>query len=689
VDAPVILHETPTRLRLQLPGGAEGDAVIARLRQLPAITALRANRRAGCVVVCHHGDTPARDAILEAARVHRAADRTAGHEATRVAPVHPRPSLRWAQALLAATVPVAPRELRPAVALTAIATRTAVQTVRGSAPLPAALLDAASLAALAVNGQPLVVSASVLLRLLGEGLSDRMIGQADALLAQVLPEAATHCTVRRSGGPGRSARWRSEPLRRVRPGDRIRLRTADVVPLDGWIEAGRGVLHSVMLSGAERAVGVGDLVKAGERIVEGTLEVIAEASAAGSRLERLRSHVAHASAAREPTGRLTPDLERLASLPLTGAALVFGLTGDPARAAAMLQADPLQGIDLALPVAREATLYALARHGLLTSGLEGIERLALARTIVLQDTGVLATGRWTVADVQAMPGGDPNAVRGWLAELAALPPSALSAGGIGDARIRRWVRDGTVLRTDRGEVHLASARRLHEVWGEAMPESPRHCPPEVLERRFAVVAQGRVIACATLHSRLRDDVPAHLDRLGTLGFDRVALYVEDDGQPSTTPAQARADLERFERVPVDPIGQREWFADATRDGIPPVIVHTVLRDRVPPGGLALVPADADIGAHGVLLGDPLRSLESARILARTVRSRLHVQRRLAVGANAALMTASALRWVAPLGSALLHHGFALAVLLDSLRLESLSVEPPEPTPSHSESGRER
>jgi hypothetical protein len=103
------------------------------------------------------------------------------------------------------------------------------------------------------------------------------------------------------------------------------------------------------------------------------------------------------------------------------------------------------------------------------------------------------------------------------------------------------------------------------------------------------------------------------------------------------------------------------------------MVHTVLRDLVPPGSLSLTPTDADAGSHGVLLGDPLASLVAARRLAQRVHRQLRLQQGSATAANAALMTAAALRWLPPIGTALLHHGFALLLLLDSLRTESLAA----------------
>jgi hypothetical protein len=103
---------------------------------------------------------------------------------------------------------------------------------------------------------------------------------------------------------------------------------------------------------------------------------------------------------------------------------------------------------------------------------------------------------------------------------------------------------------------------------------------------------------------------------------------------------------------------------------------TGLAERGEPPGLR--PTDADTGSHGVLLGDPLASLVAARSLAQRVQRRLRLQQGTATAANAVLMTAAALRWLPPIGTSLLHHGFALLLLLDSLGVESLAAPQPKP-----------
>lgn len=665
-----ILHETRHRLRLDAGRHADLDALVASLAAFPGVHSARANATLHCVVVQHDGRPETRDNLLvhlrspaQQPRRHRMRARQPAAEVA-----------GWAPAVLAVTVPVLPQDWRPGAALGVVAARVLTQAGRLRSDPSAVLLDAASLASLALSGQPVVVSTSVLLRLLSERLSARLVREADSLLDHLLPTEAAQYTALREGGVDPTWSW--WPLRSLRAGDRVRLFPGDVAPVDGCVVNGTAVLAPAAHQVQPRPVRPGDHVAAGERLHEGTLELRAEADPASSRLAKLRAQVQHAIGSRDPVGRLTPGIERMLSLPLTASALVFGLTGDTARAAAMLQADPQQGLDLALPLAREAALYALARQGLLTAGLEAIERLAVARTLVLQDTGVLATGRWTIEAVHTEPGGDSERVHGWLAALADTPLEVLDRASFPDRVVRQWVRHGAVLRIDEHELHLASRHGLQQVWGLALGDQPPSAASEPLRRELAVVAAGRVVAKVVLASALRPGALDRLNELVTLGFDRVAVFVEADGGGGESKGAAGASgRQGLERINDDPGSRSDWLAEAMRDGSPLVMVHTVLRDLVPPGSLSLTPMDADVRSHGVLLGDPLASLIAARRVAQIVHRRLRLQQRAATAGNAALMTSAALRWLPPMGTTLLHHGLALLLLLDSLRIESVRSQP--------------
>lgn len=676
MSAAEILHETRRRLRLGVARGADLDALAASLAAPPGVQSTRVNATLNCIVVQHDGLPETRAAVL--ARVNGPTP-----SAPRRRPRSRQPRVdaaAWTPAALAVTVPVLPKDWRAGAALGVVAARVLTQGDRLRSDPAAVLLDAASLASLAVSGQPQVVSTSVLLRLLSERLSSRLVRDADGLLDHLLPTEAARYTALREAGD--ASDWSWWPLRSLRAGDRVRLFPGDVAPVDGCVVDGSAVLAPAALQASPRPVALGDHVAAGERLHEGTLELRAEADAASSRLSRLRAQVQHAIGSRDPVGQLAPGPERKLSLPLTAAALVLGLTGDTARAAAMLQADPQQGLDLALPLAREAALYALARQGLLTAGLEAVERLATARTLVLQDTGVLASGRWTVEAVHTEPGGDAERVRSWLAALADTPLAVLDKASFPDRVVRHWVRHGALLRLGEHELHLASRQRLQQVWGLTLGDRSPPAPTGPLRRELAVVAAGRVVARVVLASALRDATRERLSELATLGFERVAVFSEADGGCGwATDGATWAGWQGIERIDDDAGVRSDWLAEAVRDGSPVVIAHTVLRDLVPAGSVSLTPMDADAGSHGVLLGDPLASLVAARRLAQVVHRRLRLQRGAASAGNAALMTAAALRWLPPMATTLLHHGLALLLLLDSLRFEAARAQPDHEHPS--------
>jgi len=696
-DEPAILHETARRLRIALPYDVEPAALPGDLRRIDGVVAARVNARLHCVAVEYDGRAGVRMAVLQRlARGHAPVARGPGEAGTagparsrrrglraRQVPPSAAPAgatveaMRWTPTLLALSAPFASGVWRSGLALSSVALRALQQRDAFARDPAAVVLDSASLATLALGGQAPVVATSMLLRQLADSLSGRLVSQADDLLAHMLPTEAGRYRV--LGDPAEDEQWL--PLAALRAGDLLRLVSGDVVPLDGSITSGSAILEPVLPGAQPRAVGRGDAVGAGERLARGTLEVRAEADVEHSRLARLRAHLRHVIAARDPAGPLAAEGTRMVSLPLTAAALVYGFTQDPARAAAMLQADPQQGLDLARPLAREAALYALARAGLVASGLETLARLATARALVLQDSGVLACGRWTVDAIHVQRGSDPAQVRRWIARLCGAAPGETPS--MPDRLVREWQRHGALLRSGGREVNLAARARLRELWGLVLPPLRRSRGGQgapALCREFGFVADGRLVARVVLASAWRPGVAQHLAALRQEGFERLAL-VSEDGLANEAADAPPAGFGHGDWIPGGLAALGDWLADVTHDGAPAVVVHTVLRESVPPGCLGLAPLDSDAGPHGLLAGDPLATLLAARRLAQVIDRRLRRRHGFSVAVNATLMTAGAVRWLPPMAVTLLHHGAGLLLLLDSLRLEALRAPSRPPAPS--------
>jgi hypothetical protein len=168
-------------------------------------------------------------------------------------------------------------------------------------------------------------------------------------------------------------------------------------------------------------------------------------------------------------------------------------------------------------------------------------------------------------------------------------------------------------------------------------------------------------------------VPRQVARLRQLGVSKIAVFSEDiTAQPAHILTQIGADAV----VCRSRAEQRCWLDRAVEQGERVALVHTGLRDLLPPGGLSLCPVHAEAGAHGVLLGDPLPSLLTARMAALRVHRALHGRFGRSVALNSALMITSAMRWLPPWGTAAVKHGVSFVLLEQSARLARLKVDAP-------------
>jgi hypothetical protein len=649
----LVLHETAGRLRLRLPVACDPIALQLAMRALDGVRAVRLARSAGSITVTHDDRAATRRAIL--AQLDDPPPPLDGD----ALPTRRDETLPLEAPLLAAALaPLLPAPARAAVALGLVGLR-ALTAWRRRADLTAAALDSVSLATTALTGHPLTATASLALGALAERQRNTMLADMDQLLAALAAPARGRFRVERHEAQEVVA------ASALQPGDRITLVAGARVPVDALVISGRGELASGLPGLGPRHADVGTRAWAGERLNAGALTLRVERVAAQSRSARLQDHVRHVLRTRDSPGALTPDLDRLVALPMTAAGLVLALTGDAARTAAMLQADPQLGLALANPLAREAALVALARGGALLSGLDSLERLAGATTFAFEDVGVLAAPYWHVERIEpAVVGRNPvdrTEVERWLAQLAGHGDPTLLAAGLPDEQVAAWREHGAVLRAGDDLLHVGGAVRVAQVWGLPLPEPDRRS----LVRRLGIVRAGRLLATVHLGCAVRPDVKAQFAALRALGARRIAIFTED---ATERPSQALLALGADEVVSRDRRAQAGWLDAAVERGERVALVHAGLRDLLPPGGLSLCPIDAEAGAHGVLLGEPLAALLTAREAATRVQATLRRQFGRSVTLNAALMVAAARRALPPLATASLRHALVFLLLQQSAAL---------------------
>ena len=209
----------------------------------------------------------------------------------------------------------------------------------------------------------------------------------------------------------------------VQAGDLLRVRPGEKVPVDGVVESGESDIDESMLTGEPVPVrkSVGDKVIGATVNTTGGLVIRATSVGADTVLSRVVAMVAAAQRSRAPMQRLADRVAGVFVLVVIAVAvltfIVWGLIGPSpswlhglVNAVAVLIIACPCALGLATPMSIMVGSGLGARHGVLFSDAEAMERMRDVDAIVVDKTGTLTAGRPSVRAVIAATGNSEDDV---------------------------------------------------------------------------------------------------------------------------------------------------------------------------------------------------------------------------------------------------------------------------------------
>ena len=278
-------------------------------------------------------------------------------------------------------------DLPIAIALTCAFAASAWNTVRGSGPL---WFDSLAMLVAALLGA----------RQLQRSAQRAALERADSLRGVAFLEFA-----RRLAGDGPGAPVVEVPLTALSPGDRVEVRSGELVPVDGVVLSGRSSLDNAVLTGEAAPVPVreGDVVNAGATNLGARLVVRVDATGEKTRVGALLAIVEEALSRKPALLRTTDLMARRFVQVLLVLAAVTGLAWLPRgpevaleRVVALLVVACPCALGLSVPLAVSVALMRAARSGVFIKNPDALERLRKVDTVLLDKTGTLTEGRATV-----------------------------------------------------------------------------------------------------------------------------------------------------------------------------------------------------------------------------------------------------------------------------------------------------
>ncbi|SGA00467.1 cation-translocating P-type ATPase [Chlamydia abortus] len=240
---------------------------------------------------------------------------------------------------------------------------------------------------------------------ISEALGQMVSGKAKGTLASLKHLAPTIAWVVQEDG-----NLEKIPVRLVEVGHIIRVKSGEIVPLDGEIVHGSSSINLMHLTGEKipKSCQVGSIVPAGAHNLEGSFDLKVLKTGADSTISHIINLVIQAQKSKP---RLQQRLDKYSSVyaltifaistsiavlvPLFTSIPFLGPNSAFYRALAFLIAASPCALIIAIPIAYLSAVNACAKHGVLLKGGVVLDRLASCNSIVMDKTGTLTTGELT------------------------------------------------------------------------------------------------------------------------------------------------------------------------------------------------------------------------------------------------------------------------------------------------------
>lgn len=182
------------------------------------------------------------------------------------------------------------------------------------------------------------------------------------------------------------------PLSELNVNDVIRIRSGNMIPVDGIVIEGEAMINEASMTGESLAAvkRAESSVYAGTVVEEGSIAVRVTALSGESRIAQIMDMIDHSESLKAGVQSKAEHLaDAIVPFSFLGAMAVFALTRNWTKALSVLMVDYSCAIKLSTPISVISAIKEASDHGILVKGGKYFELFAEADTIVFDKTGTL------------------------------------------------------------------------------------------------------------------------------------------------------------------------------------------------------------------------------------------------------------------------------------------------------------
>lgn len=477
------------------------------------------------------------------------------------------------------------------------------------------------------------------------------------------------------------------PTNKVNVGDKIVLRTSNMIPLDGEVIDGGVTVNQSAITGESVAVNktVGSRVYAGTVVESGECIIKVTQINGQGKYDRIVKMIEDSEKLKSSLESKASNLaDKLVPFSLFGTIFTYAITRNVTRALSILMVDYSCALKLTMPVAVLSAINECSNYNATVKGGKYLEALSKANVIVFDKTGTLTNAHPKVADIITFGNNDKAEMLRLAACLEEHFPHSVANAVVNEAKARGLdheeqhskveyiVAHGISSLVGDEKVVIGSYHFVFEDENCTMPQDEQDkfntIPNEYSHLYMAI--NRTLVAVICIEDPIKDNVKQTLDDLRTNGIDKIVMMTGDSERTAKAVAEKLGIDEYYAEVM--PEDKAMFIEKMQTDGNSVIMVGDGINDSP-----ALSKADVGIAissgaaiareiADITVSSDDLNSLVTLKEISNLLMARIRSNYRSIISFNTALIALGVVGVIPPTTSAFLHNASTLAFTLKSM-----------------------
>ena len=535
-----------------------------------------------------------------------------------------------------------------------------------------ALLDGAAVTGALLNGQYQPASSMMFLLSISDALEDYTLQKAKSTLKDSLALNIDNVWVVGDDGEEKQC-----PAVDIDKGDKIKVHMGDVIPVDGKVIDGEGMVNEASMTGEPLAVHKmeGKTVHAGTVLEEGNLIIEVYSMNKETRLNKIIDLIENSEDLKAETQSKAEKLaDSIVPYSFIATALTYLITRNPTIALSVLMVDFSCAIKLTTPLSIISAMREASDNRMMIKGGKFLENYANADTIVFDKTGTLTNATPKVVDVIPM---SKRYSRDEILTMAACIEEHF-AHSIATAIVKQAEKEGLIHEEDHSEVEYIVAHGIAtEYDGKRAVIGSKHflfddekvkltktqekkVDKQSKEHSVVYLAiDGKLEGLICIDDPVREEAKYVIEELKSLGIENVIMLTGDSESGAKSSAEALGITQYKSQVL--PEDKSRIVEELKQEGKTVIMVGDGINDSP-----ALAAADVSVSmknssdiarevADISLLSDDLYDLVTLRKLSAGMLDKINSNYRNIVAVNGSLLVLGVFGVIQPSTSSMIHN----------------------------------